>query len=419
MSAPFQQDPKKLWGENLELVFGPVSERRPISELSYDEKQEILKSVPEYINTKDLGPFPSLYQVVNKVLKVLKQSKALYGIELPWQEETALMTGGLERPRDMYKSTDKMYKNNAVQRGIMLRHLLEDILFCYESKKVLNGLARYSMVEDRFYMNDAQHRNVASIVLGVRYIPVEFETSESQSVDVEQYGCVNIGSLVASEFDKYRNRVQQYLTRQAEGLDVDNLGPAVETAHAVYQIVEVSYGIEFVEKGGSAKDVTPRSCTGVANVLRDYDRYGSEIFTRAVSIVSAQTVNVRGKIPQQMIEMVCRFLKSQQAGGIDEFVMDMAIEEALDHWCPKKDKTGIYLDANRACVNGPYGDDSDMPLMSDALCDLQTRWAAGLLKLVRVTNPNLDWEPIKVKGVDIADEAMPGFTVMPKLEMVA
>ena len=60
------------------------------------------------------------------------------------------MTDGLERPRDMYKSTDKMYKNNAVQRGIMLRHLLEDILFCYEPKKVLNGLARYSVVEIHF-----------------------------------------------------------------------------------------------------------------------------------------------------------------------------------------------------------------------------------------------------------------------------
>jgi hypothetical protein len=262
-------------------------------------------------------------------------------------------------------------------------------------------------------MNDAQHRNVASIILGVRYIPVEFEQSESQSVDVEQYGCVNIGSLVASEFDKYRNRVQQYLTRQAEGLDVNNLGPAVETAHAVYQIVEVSYGIEFVEKGG---EILPRTCTGIANALRDYDRYGSDIFSRAVSIVASQTVNVRNRIPQQMIEMVCRFLKSQQASSIDEFVMDMAVEEALEHWCPKKDKTGLYLDANRACINGPFNDDSDMPLMSDALCDLQTRWAAGVLKLVRVTNPNLEWEPIKVKGVDIAERAMPGFVVMPKFE---
>jgi hypothetical protein len=413
MSVLFAQDPKQLWGNDLAMIFGPVGERRPISELTYDEKQEIIKSVPEYVSTKDLGPSPSLYQVVNKVLKVLKQSKAVFGIDLNWQEETALMTLGLERPREMYKSTDKMYKNNAVQRGIMLRHLLEDILFVYEPKKVLNGLARYSVVEDRFYMNDAQHRNVASIILGVRYIPVEFEQSESQSVDVEQYGCVNIGSLVASEFDKYRNRVQQYLTRQAEGLDVNNLGPAVETAHAVYQIVEVSYGIEFVEKGG---EILPRTCTGIANALRDYDRYGSDIFSRAVSIVASQTVNVRNRIPQQMIEMVCRFLKSQQASSIDEFVMDMAVEEALEHWCPKKDKTGLYLDANRACINGPFNDDSDMPLMSDALCDLQTRWAAGVLKLVRVTNPNLEWEPIKVKGVDIAERAMPGFVVMPKFE---
>ena len=118
------------------------------------------------------------------------------------------------------------------------------------------------------------------------------------------------------------------MTRQAEGLEVDNLDSSKHCTCCL-PIVEVSHGIRFVEKGGSAKDVTPRSCTGVANVLRDYDRYGSDIFARAVSIVSAQTVNVRGKIPQQMIEMVCRFLKSQQAGGIDEFVMDMAVEEAL------------------------------------------------------------------------------------------
>jgi hypothetical protein len=410
MSVPFTQDPKQLWGNDMIAIFGPTGERRPISEVSYDEKQKIIKSVPEYIPTDDLGPFPSLYHVVNKVLKVLKQSKALVGIDLNWQEETALMTLGLERPREMYKSTDKMYKNNAVQRGIMLRHLLEDILFVYEPKKVLSGLARYSVVEDRLYMNDAQHRNVASIILGVRRIPVEFERSESLSVDVEQYGCVNIGSLVASEFDKYRNRVQQYLTRQSEGLDIDNLAPVIKNAHAVHQIVEVSYGIKFVENGG---EKLPRTCTGVANTLRDYERYGAEIFTRAVSIVASQTENVRYRIPQPMIEMVCRFLKYQKASSIDEFVMDMAIEEALERWCPKKDKTGFYKDANRACINGPFNDDSDTPLMSDALCDLQTRWAAGVLKWVRVTSPNLEWEPIKVKGVDIAEQAMPSFVVMP------
>ena len=143
MSRSFANDPKDVWGANLDSVFGQTSERVHISEIDYAEKQKRIMSVPAYVDTDDLGQFPSLYEVVNKVLRILKHHGALKGIDLDWQDEYSLVENGLTRHREVYKHTSKMYKNNKVQRGIQLRHLLEDILFNYDPKKVLTGLRYY------------------------------------------------------------------------------------------------------------------------------------------------------------------------------------------------------------------------------------------------------------------------------------
>ena len=50
--------------------------------------------------------------------------------------------------------------------------------------------------------------------------------------------------------------------------------------------------------------------------------------------------------------------------------------------------------------------------------DLQVQWASGVLKLVRVVEPKIKWEPIVLKDYDIASELMADFEVMP-MSMVA
>jgi len=106
--AGMNKDPKAIWGEKLERVFGDVTERTHISELSYDEKMLIINKVPKYVSTDHLGKFPSLYEVANEILKILAQTKVLQGIDLNWQDKLGLLVNGLRRPREMYQNTDKI-----------------------------------------------------------------------------------------------------------------------------------------------------------------------------------------------------------------------------------------------------------------------------------------------------------------------
>ena len=92
-----------------------------------------------------------------------------------------------------------------------------------------------------------------------------------------------------------------------------------------------------------------------------------------------------------------------------EIFMDMAIAGAIGHWCPKADRSGLYLEAQRA-VNANLELEKEFKSSQ-----FMIKWAAGLLKLIRVTNPEVSWAPITVDGIDVAQDGMPGFRVMPKV----
>ena len=77
-------DPRSNFGQDLIKVFGPTSSRKHISKFTAQEIDSIIKQVPEYVDTDDLGPRPSFYQIVNKILLILERSKALNGIDLNW-----------------------------------------------------------------------------------------------------------------------------------------------------------------------------------------------------------------------------------------------------------------------------------------------------------------------------------------------
>ena len=99
-------DPRDLYGQDLVIVFGPKNERVHVSKLTPAQKRNIIDSVPETLETDDLGDRPSLYQVVNKVLAYMAQSKAFIGIDLDWQPED--VNGlGLKRCNDGYKHAAK------------------------------------------------------------------------------------------------------------------------------------------------------------------------------------------------------------------------------------------------------------------------------------------------------------------------
>lgn len=408
--SQMNQDPKLIFGEDLIKVFGPKGTRRHISELSYTERKEIIDSVPNYVATESLGKAPTLFEIANLILTKMMQSGKFQGIDLDFFNEEGLIDHGLKRPREMFIHARRIGKNNRTQRGIKLRHLIKDILFNFNPKKVLSGLARYSRLEDFWYLNDAQHRTIACIILGIRLIPLEYEESEFESIDVEQYSCVNIASLPASNFDIYRNLVQMMRVCHKEGRDTKNLEPMYHNAWGVHQIVEVENGIKMVEESAGKME-----CSNTGNMMREYEDYGEEIFRRAVAIVAQAFSN--SSISEQNVHMVCEFLRLQDQSGIDaggEIFMDMAITGAIQHWCPKGDRSGLYLEGQRA-VNASAGkDEFTSGANKTGRTNLQ-KWVAGLVKLIRVTNPETNWAGVIIKETDVADEWMSEFRVMPKL----
>lgn len=392
-------DPKDLFGSDLSAIFGPKANRVHISKLSYKELEERISMLPEYVSTDHLGEFPTLFEVVNTVLNVVKRSRAMDGIDLDWCD--SLQVHGLVRPSEMYKPANLFSKNNKAQRGVQVRHLFRDILFRFNPEWVQSALARYSVKTGRYYLNDAQHRYIACVVVGIREIPAEYKVSELVSVDVEQYSCVNLGSLIASEFDKYRIMVHAVTLANKEGVTLKE--PTFYDAYNVFKILEAN-GSKLIEKGGEDK-TGALECTGAGNMLRHYQEYGDEIFARAIAInadvftkTSISTPNVWG---------ICAFLKKQADEGVlegNDIAIDMAVTDALLYQYPNRNRNGFYLDAKR-----------EVDIGTDGLLAIpyQDKVAAGIEKIIRVVRPDVTWGEIKFAGKNIADTYMKTFRVMP------
>lgn len=404
MSQP-SVDPKEVFGEDLGAVFGPKMNRKHIRAINSAARREIIRKIPKYVDTSVLGDDPSLFQVVNLVLSVLKRCRALQGIDLDWITTEDLKAQGLTRSEEMFKPVSKVVKNNQAQRGIQLQHLVEDILFKFNPEWVLMGLARYDAATDRFFLNDAQHRFVACVLLGIRDIPLEYKTSELRSDDVAQYTAVNLNSLVASEFDKYRAMTQTVEAKMVEdsNFDIETMDRSFITAYNIKQILS-RFGAKLIEKGGEQK-TQPLECTGAYNLTRHYDDYGYEIFERAIDIHC--TVFNKAPIATPNVWGICEFIKVQEAEGVldnNKFSVDDAIIDALSHRYAGGHKNGFHLEAKRAIKEGP-AEDLNIPE--------QSRIAAGLHKIIRITNPDVDWAPVKFSGKVIADEYLNSYRVPP------
>lgn len=392
-------DPKEQFGMDLTGVFGPPSSRKHIKTFTHAELKERIKKLPKYVSTDQLGDSPSLFEIANLILYVLQRTRALQGLDLDWID--TLDGNGLVRPKEMYKHVGKIRKNNKAQRGIQLRHLVEDILFKFNPTWVQTGLARYSKKEDSYYLNDAQHRYIGCIILGIREIPLEYIESEFRSVDVEQYSCVNLGSLVASEYDKYRTMVESVRIADSEGRSIEDR--AFLEAWDVFNILQ-NNGCKLVEQ---SSEEGPRAleCTGAGNLLKHRRDYGSEIFARAININAS--VFSKTPISTPNVWGICEFIKQQGENGIlaeNEILMDMAIIDALLYKYPNGNRVGFYLETKRAV---------DAATEKKIRVDYPLPVAAGIEKVLRVVHPEIDWYGIQVHGVNIAENYLLSWKVMP------
>jgi hypothetical protein len=401
MSYP-DKDPKDIYGQDLIKVFGPQAQRRHINTLTAQEKQAILDKVPDYVETDDLGDRPSFFQITNKILWVLQQTQALNGIDLDWCP--SLANRAMRRHPDHYFPVSKAYKNNSVQRGIWLRHLLGDILFQFDPNHVLMGLAR-KLSDGTANLNNGQHRTVGCIIIGIREVPIEWQESDLESVDVDLYATDNLHTLSASPFDEFRIQVRRNQVRKAEGR-TDLIADDIKCEH-IFDI-HARYGSRFVEKG--QEETLARECTGVGNMIKYYDTYGADIYERAVSICCS--VFSKATLATGNAWGLMEFLREQTNNGSWEnpAELDWAVQQSLLYKYSDPKKSGMHLDIKKAFVDF-LDNSSKANLYMD--CPEPRRIAGGILKLCKTANPELTWAPVNYQGRDVLD-ALKSFFVMPK-----
>jgi hypothetical protein len=392
-------NPRDNFGQDLIKVFGPASSRKHISKFTAQEIESIIKKVPEYVDTDDLGPRPSFYQIVNKILLILERSKALNGVDLDWC--TSISNRKMRRHPDHYFHISKLFKNNSVQRGIKLQHLLVDILFPFNPDHVLMGLARY-LKDGTLNVNNAQHRTVACIIIGITELPFEGIASELESVDVDLYAVDNLHTLSASPFDEFRIQVKRNIVRKAEGRT--DLIPGDIKCEDIFNI-HASHGSRFVEKGG---DVLAKEFTGVGNMLKYYDQYGADIYNRAVGIVCS----VFSKAPMSGTGNVwglMEFLREQENNGTfsDNMELDWAVQESLIYKYTDPKKSGMHLD-----IKSAFKDFLETATGDWADCPEPRQIAAGITKLCRISYPEVNWPVINYKGNSI-ESTLKSFKVKP------
>jgi hypothetical protein len=189
---------KEEFGENLELIFGPKNIRVDYRQLSQKDIAERLEKIPEKLWVDQTrGGMLSILDSWKLALRELADSKALWGVEFP-QFNVMPMEGTERHPVEM------LMINYGSQRILYLRHCI-GIVFKFDPWSVFNAIGRKDS-SGYVYVNDGQHRTVACLFFGMRYMAVQYRISDDITVDIDQFCACNVDNLPSEPYDNYRNR---------------------------------------------------------------------------------------------------------------------------------------------------------------------------------------------------------------------
>jgi len=380
------------FGADLFKVLGPKANRVPWNSLSLAEQKSRLKRIPEYVNTRSLGKQPTLVDIVvyclNKIV-LMGTDNPLLGIDLPVYDSlndaaTKLNTQALNYTADNLQPLDKLVKNAEKQRDVFLRHIFEDIIFRFNPGLVLPGVGRMNS-KGYLFVNDAQHRTLGCIILGIEDVPINYITSDDEFWDVSQYAALNIHSLVASEFDRYRIRVQREQAARDAGM------PSEPEDAISYELSELfgNLGITVAEKvdDGSRALVL----TSIGNMIKYRITYGQDYFTRATTI-NAQLFGT-SKFHTANSWGLMEFLKYQNLKE-DDMTVDFAIMNALKkRWT--KANTGGQLHKN---IKDEYKDQTSASYSNSRVPE-EMIIAHGIWQVCKKYAPEIAWaEPAWPSG---------------------
>lgn len=326
------------FGADLFKVLGPPANRVSWNSLSYTEQEARLKRIPEYINTRSLGKQPTLIDVLilcfNKLV-LMGEDNPLLGIDLPVYNSlsdaaTKLNTKALNYNATNLQPIDKLLKNAEKQRDVFFRHIFKDIVFRFNPGLVLPGLGRLNS-KGYLFVNDAQHRSLGCMILGIEEVPINYIESNDEYWDVQQYAAINIHSLSASEFDKYRIRVQREVSAREANMPSEAEDVISYELHELFTNLGITVA-EKVDDGSRALVLT-----SIGNMIKYRGTYGKDFFERATTINAElfptskfHTANTWG---------IMEFFKYQNH-KVDAMTADHALKKALRTRWEKKNQGG-------------------------------------------------------------------------------
>lgn len=331
-----------IFGVDLLGILGPKAQRVAWSSLTFQEQQERLDRMPVYINTRKLGKAPDLVAVVIECFTALAnmgENNPLLGIDLPVYDslqDAANKTGvpTMNYNREQLRALAKLVKNAAKQRDVFLRHIFKDIIFRFNPGLVFPAIGRKNS-KGLIFVNDGQHRTLACIMLGIEEVPINYIESDDEYWDVAQYATINIHSLGASEFDRYRIRVERFKAATEAGMVIEEEDKLSSELSELFE----DLGIIVIEKSDKSHKGNSKVLTGIGNMIKYRGDYGQDHFTRAT------TINAR-LFPTSMFHTanswgLMEFFKAQ--GTIkDKIKFDFELSQALrTRW--KKDNAGGKL----------------------------------------------------------------------------
>lgn len=375
------------FGADLFGLLGPKSERKPWESLDPKEQQDRLDRIPEYVNTRKLGKSPLLVDIVCfcfNELANMGSNNPLLGIELPEYNTLNDAAVSLSMPAMNYDPTNlhdlvKLVKNAAKQRDVFLRHIFQDVIFRFNPGLVFPAIGRMDS-RGWLFVNDGQHRTLACIMLGIEQVPISFITSDDEYWDVAQYAAINIHSLSASEFDRYRIRVQRYLASIEAGIAIEKED---EISYELSELFD-NLDITVAEKNDKSLGKNGKVLTGIGNMIKYRREYGKDSFTRS-TVINARlfptcvfyTANSWG---------LMEFFKAQKALTEEARIVDYAVFNALrKRWA--RENAGGQMHKN---IKDTYKEQTDADAYNSRVPE-PVIIAHGIWQICKKYQPQIDW----------------------------
>jgi hypothetical protein len=337
--------------------------------------------------------YAKVSDVVMFVLNHCQENGVFEGMELPFFDKL-YGKGLLYRDNHIFVKILEMWINYRQQRMVRVKHLLEDLIFNYKPHLIHPATGRETESGDKV-LDDAQHRTLASAIVGVDEMPMNYMLFDDISrivdiIDAEIYNSLNIVPLAASEYDKWRNITNIGRAKEKRKMPLTGSEERYLKAWRVFNAA----GVRVLDKDDKSESSRQsKALTGIGNMLTYLDHYGFDIWSRAVN--TNMRLFTECVFATNVSWGLCEFLKQQGNVG-DAKVVDEAIYQALREKYGARSarqlRDQVYRAKEKYCEEHEVGNDASEPVLL----------AEGIRQIVTKYQPTkkskIDWQAINANG---------------------